>query len=200
MLRALLFGSAVAGIGLLWVARPLFFHVLPLAWTGEAARLADVLGVDAGRRVADVGAGTGALAAEMAERVGPDGAVFATELDSVRRERLARRASTTPQIKVIAAAPDETNLAPDCCDAVYLRAVLHHIDAPGVYARALVRAVRPGGRVAVIDFAPGLLPFHGADHGITAQTVIDAFTAAGLRLERRDDEWGGAMYMLAFRK
>jgi SAM-dependent methyltransferase len=136
----------------------------------------------------------------MARRVGPDGMVFATEIDPARQARLARRASATPQMKVVAAAPDETNLAPECCDAVYLRAVLHHIDDPGAYARALVRAVRPGGRVAVVDFAPGMLPFHGADHGIEARAVVAAFTAAGLRLEGRDDEWGGAMYMLVFRK
>ena len=47
--------------------------------------------------------------------------------------------------------------------------------------------MRPGGRVAVIDFAPGTLWFHGADHGVRPDDVVRAFQAAGLRLRERVD-------------
>jgi ubiquinone/menaquinone biosynthesis C-methylase UbiE len=200
MLRVVLFGTIAVAVGFMWAARPLVFHVLPLAWTGEADRIAGFLKIRPGNRVAEIGAGGGALAAEIARRVGRDGAMFATELNPERRAQIARRAVHLPQLTTIEAAPDTTKLPFDCCDAIYMRAVLHHITAPDAYARALARAVRPGGRVAIIDFPPGALFMHGADHGIEAQVVLRAFTAAGLELEGRDDDWGGAMYLLAFRR
>jgi ubiquinone/menaquinone biosynthesis C-methylase UbiE len=200
MVKVALFGTMAVAIGFLWAARALVFHVLPLAWTGEADRLAAFLKIGPGNRIAEIGAGTGVLAAEMAGRVGLAGAVFATELNPERRAEIARRAAGLPQLAAVEAAPDATKLPFDCCDAIYMRAVLHHIEAPDAYARELARAVRPGGRVGVIDFPPGALFMHGADHGIDARVVLRAFTAAGLELEGREDDWGGAMYLLTFRK
>ena len=200
MLRVALFGTIAVAIGFLWAARPLVFHVLPLAWTGEADRLADFLKIRPGDRVAEIGAGTGALATEMAHRVGRGGAVFATEVNPERRAQIARRAAGLPQLAAVEAAADATKLPFDCCDAIYMRAVLHHIAAPAAYARELSLAVRPGGRVAIVDFPPGALFRHGADHGIEARVVLRAFAAAGLELDGREDNWGGAMYLLVFRK
>jgi hypothetical protein len=54
--------------------------------------------------------------------------------------------------------------------------------------------------VAVIDFAPGSLWFHGSDHGVHAESVVAAFEGAGLRLRRRDDRWGGGMFLLVFER
>ena len=59
------------------------------------------------------------------------------------------------------------------------------------FAAALARTVRPGGRIAVIDFAPGTLWFHGADHGVTPDAVEAAFRRAGSMVRERDDDWGG---------
>ena len=200
MLKVALFGTIAVAIGFLWAARPLVFHVLPLAWTGETDRLADFLKIRPGDRVAEIGAGTGALAEEMARRVGRGGAVFATELNPERRAQIARRAARLPQLAAVEAAVDATKLPFDCCDAVYMRAVLHHIAAPDAYVRELARAVRPGGRVGIVDFPPGALFMHGADHGIEPQVVLHAFASAGLELESREDNWGGAMYLFVFRK
>jgi hypothetical protein len=52
--------------------------------------------------------------------------------------------------------------------------------------------------VAVIDFAPGSLWFHGGDHGVKAQAVVDAFERAGFSLAKRIDDWGGGMFLLLF--
>jgi hypothetical protein len=61
-----------------------------------------------------------------------------------------------------------------------------------------VRSVEPGGRIAVIDFAPGQLWFHGRDHGVDPDEVVAVFAAAGTRLVRRDDRWGGPTFLLVF--
>ena len=56
------------------------FFIVPFSWTGEAARLAELLRVRPGATVADIGAGNGSMAVEMARLVGRDGVVYATEL------------------------------------------------------------------------------------------------------------------------
>jgi hypothetical protein len=79
-----------------------------------------------------------------------------------------------------------------------MRMVFHHISDPVAYAREVTRAVRPGGRVAIIDFAPGALFFLGPQHGVAPETVIAAFEGAGLSLVHRIKRWGGGNYMLLF--
>jgi SAM-dependent methyltransferase len=188
--------GALAGIA---VATHFAFFVLPLAWTGEAFRLAALLGLHPGQRVADIGAGDGSHAVAIARLVGPDGEVLATDLDAGRRRAIADRAShARVNVRVLEGAAEATNLPDGCCDAIYMRTMLHHVDDPFTFARDVARSVRQGGRIAVIDFAPGRLWFHGADHGIDPDDVIEAFGSAGCTLRRRDDHWGGPMFLLLF--
>jgi ubiquinone/menaquinone biosynthesis C-methylase UbiE len=188
------FGAAVA-----W---KFAFFVAPYAWTGEADRLKEVLEVVRGAHLADIGAGDGSLAIEMARAVGPEGVVYASDIDPEARNAIAARAERTGtrQIRVVAAAADATNLPRACCDAIYLRAVFHHLDDHSAFARSIVEALRPRGRVAIIDFPPGALWFHGADHGVTRAAVVAAFSGAGLSLTREIEDWGGGMFLLVFER
>ena len=67
------------------------FFFAPFAWTGEPQRLAKVLGLRPGMHIADIGAGSGALALALAERVGGMGRLCATELSTERRAEIAQR-------------------------------------------------------------------------------------------------------------
>lgn len=100
----------------------------------------------------------------------------------------------------MAAGETTTGLPPACCDALYLRTVFHHLGDRGTFAAALAEAVRPGGRIAVIDFAPGTLWLHGGDHGVTPADVEAAFGRAGWRVTARDDAWGGGLFLLVFER
>lgn len=203
--RIALAGLAVAlGGGAVFAATPfgrdVIFHLVPIAWTGEAARLADALGVKPGAVVADVGAGNGALITDLARRVGPGGRAFATERTPDQRAAIsARAAGAGVAVTVIAAGDDVTNLPAGCCDAIAMRMVMHHVANPPALARDLRRAVRAGGRVGVIDFNPGALPHLEADHGVSPGAVIAAFDAAGLEVVSRNEQWGGRTYLLVFR-
>jgi hypothetical protein len=64
----------------------------------------------------------------------------------------------------------------------------------------VARAVRPGGRVAVIDFAPGTLWFHDARHGVQPDAVLSVFQEAGFRLRERVDDWGGGLFLMVFER
>jgi len=198
----LLVGVAVVALAVGTIAWRFAFFFLPFAFTGEPERLARVLTLRPGMHVADIGAGSGALALAMMPFVGSTGEIYATELAADERAAIERRVrdASIDNVRVIAAAESETRLPDRCCDAVYMRAVFHHIADQPAFAASVARAVRPGGRVAVIDFAPGTLWFHGADHGVRPDAVLTAFQAAGLRLRDRIDDWGGGMFLLVFEK
>lgn len=176
--------------------------VLPFGWTGEAERLSARLRVAPGQTVADIGAGDGALAVEMAARVGPGGTVYATEIAADRRQAIAARVAAEGRhnVRIVEATASATQLPDDCCDAIYLRTVLHHVDDKRGFARALARALRAGGRLAIIDFPPGAIWFHGAEHGVSGATVIGACGEAGLQLIHQVNDWGGGTYLLVFER
>jgi ubiquinone/menaquinone biosynthesis C-methylase UbiE len=176
------------------------FFFLPFTWTDEPARLAALLGIRSGDRVADIGAGDGSHAIAIAQLVGEGGEVLASDIDPDRRRSISDRAvrAHASNVRVVEAVETSTNLADRCCQAIYMRTMFHHVKDATSYAKDVVRSLQPGGRVAVIDFAPGHLWFHGRDHGVTPEIVQSAFISAGCTLRHRDDHWGGPTFLLLF--
>jgi predicted methyltransferase len=103
-------------------------------------------------RVADIGAGTGYFAARLAHRV-PDGKVYAVDLEPDMVKHLAERAEREhlANLAAIRGTPDQPNL-PEPVDLALLVDVYHHIDDRVRYFDGLRTSLRPGGRVAIIDF------------------------------------------------
>jgi ubiquinone/menaquinone biosynthesis C-methylase UbiE len=178
------------------------FHFLPSRWTGEADRLAEALGIGPGHIVAEIGAGAGDLAAEIATRVGPGGRVYATEIEEGKRRAIADQAQRLglANLHVREAGERSADLPEGCCDAIFMRNVLHHIDGWASYASTLLPALRRGGRVGIIDFSPGALFHLAGDHGAEPHDVVAAFESAGFTVTHRDDDWGGRMYLLVFER
>ena len=171
---------------------------------GEVERLAAVLGVQPGHTVADIGAGDGWLSMEMAAIVGESGHVFATELAADRRDaiRAAVAAAGLDNVTVVEAGERETNLAPECCDAIFLRRVYHHLTDTAATNASLHAALKPGGRLAIIEIEfNGLLrPLRGWPHWADDERVVTEVTAAGLTHVETFDWPLGAHYAAVFRK
>jgi SAM-dependent methyltransferase len=178
----------------------------------ESAQLASVLGLREGDRVADVGAGKGQYALELARLVGPTGRVFATEIDSRRRQQIRSAAASAglAHLSVVEAREADTGLEAGCCDAILIRDVYHHVTRPVETNASLYQALRGGGRLAVVDFPPGWflstffrvkdVPANRGGHGILPDIVIAELEATGFSLERRIDNWDGGSYCLVFQK
>lgn len=122
----------------------------------DAERLIAALGIRPGSVVAEIGAGSGELTLAMSRAVGETGRVYATELGDDRIATLKRAVETAgaSNVQILAADAMRTNLAVGCCDAVFMRNVYHHFDDPQAMNASIFQALRPGGSVAVIDFAP----------------------------------------------
>jgi len=165
---------------------------------GELPRLRQALALEARDVVADVGAGNGALTFALAKEVKQ---VFATEIDPDRLQRL--REAKVPNVTVVEAQGSETGLPPDCCDAIVLRRVYHHLTDPAAINAGLLRSLRPGGVLAVIDFPPPFFLGRGS-FGVPAKAVVGEVTASGFELIRVADDWPGrgplGSYAALFRK
>ncbi len=175
----------------------------------EVKRLAELMGWKAGTVVADIGAGDGKYAFAAVERVGAAGKVFATEIDAKKlgelRDEVARR--KLANVVVVESKEADTNLPTACCDAIFLRHVYHHLTKPAEFDAGLVRSLKAGGRLAIIDFAPraGLEPVEGVPsnrggHGIPEKIVIEELSAAGLKVEKIVEDWPENSYCVLFMK
>lgn len=171
---------------------------------GEMARLHEVLALDKGKVVADVGAGKGGLTFALAKVVS-EGRVFSTEIDPARLRRLqeAVLAAKLANVTVVEAHSSETGLPANCCDAIVLRRVYHHLTDPSGLNAGLLRALRPGGVLAVVDFPPPFFLGRGR-FGVPAESVTTEVKAGGFELVRLIDDWPGrgpfATYCALFRK
>ena len=154
----------------------------------DTRRLTELLELREGSTVADIGAGSGPLTIRVAQPVGPSGRVFSTDVNPERlkeiREAVAKAGLSN--VTVVQGGSDETGLPDDCCDAIFMRLVYHHFGDPPRMNASILRSVRKGGRVVVVDFppksgetAPPGKRGSGDAHGVTAAVVIRELTDAG---------------------
>src|SRR6266481_2987616 len=120
----------------------------------EIKRLASIMEWKPGTIVADIGAGDGKYAFAAAQIVGSAGKVFATEIDTDKLSKL--RSEVTKRhlanVTILESKDADTNLPAECCDAIFLRRVYHHLTKPAEFDAALIRSLKPGGRLAIIEF------------------------------------------------
>lgn len=173
---------------------------------GDVAWLVEVLELGPGSVVADIGAGGGELTIAMAAHVGAAGRVFASELGDDSRARLeqAVESADVANVTVIEAGLDRTNLPAVCCDAVFTRFVYHHFADPLAMNGSLWQSLKPGGRVAVIDFAPRGSESSepggratGDHHGVTARTVAGELREAGFTIVTAERGPGRTIHVVA---
>jgi SAM-dependent methyltransferase len=178
----------------------------------EIQRLAKVMNWKAGQVIADVGAGEGEIGFAAAAAVRETGKVYLTELDGDKFTALQKDANRRKlkNVVILAAAEKETKLPDNCCDAIVLRRVYHHFTAPTEMDASLLRSLRPGGLLAVIEFAPRKsltasdpvkgVPSNRGGHGIPKKILVDELTGAGFRLDKSFDDWPDDGYCVLFRK
>jgi predicted methyltransferase len=175
----------------------------------DADRLAAMLQLKPGMVVADVGAGSGWMTVMLGGLVGPKGHVFSTEIDprELSKIRNAVAAAHLDNVTVVQATASDTGLPANCCDAIILRRVYHHLTDPADTDRSLHQALRPGGQLAVVDFRPSILtwpwtprglPPNREGHGIGPMTVTDELKRAGFEYVSMDDPWPGSSFLSSY--
>ncbi len=147
--------------------------------------------------VADVGAGTGYFAVRLANMV-PKGRIYAVDIepDMVRYVRERAKREKRGNVVAVKGEPDDPKL-PEKADLVLLVDVYHHIDGRERYFRQLRGSLKPGGRVAIIDFTLDSPQGPPKSARIEGKQVAAEMKAAGYRLAK-DHRFLPHQYFLVF--
>lgn len=110
--------------------------------------------VKPGMAVADVGAGTGLFTRLFAKEVGAEGKVFAVDIakNFVKHIEKTTRERGINNVEGIVCTADSSNLPPDSVDLAFICDVYHHFEFPHKTMKSIHQALRPGGKLIVIDF------------------------------------------------
>jgi ubiquinone/menaquinone biosynthesis C-methylase UbiE len=196
-------------------SRAILFGLVPLlvvsfdVYQQEANKLGELMNWRPGQVLAEIGAGEGQMTFAAAARVGPAGHVYTTELDVKKLAHLKREAKNhkLDNVSLIKADPIDTNLPENCCDGIFMRRVYHHLQDPARTDASIFRALKPGGLVAMIDFAPrqGLPLVEGAPrnhggHGIVKEVLMEELRSAGFEIVTEQQNWPDDDYCVIARK
>jgi predicted methyltransferase len=160
------------------------------AWQ-KPEQIMDALGVAEGSIVADIGAGAGWFTIQLARRVGPNGVVYAQDvqremLEAIRR-RVAREGLQNVQTRLgVKSLP---NLPERALDAVLVVDVYPEVEEPVIFLRNLAAALKPGGRLGIVNYKPGRGgPGPGPEEGVRVEStsVEQDALSAGLRVLARE--------------
>lgn len=111
-------------------------------------------GIKAGCEVADIGAGTGLFTRLMAAEVGDLGTVFAVDIAAEFLDHVRRRCEETKieNVQTVQCLPHSAELAPDSIDLAFVCDTYHHFEFPYRMLASIRAALRPQGRLIVVDF------------------------------------------------
>jgi len=145
----------------------------------------DAMGIADASVVADIGAGSGWFTIRLARRVGPQGLVYAEdvqpEMISAIRRRVLREGLAN--VREVLGQNSDPRLPPGSLDAVIMVDAYHEIEDRVTMLANLARALKPGGRIGVVDFKlEGTGPGPSPEERVSPDVVVKDAEKAGLRL------------------
>ncbi len=119
------------------------------------------LDIKPGQAIADIGAGSGYFTVLFSEAVGPEGKVYAIDIEQEYLDHIKDRAKTKKLENIVLklVEPDDPELEQGSQDTVFFCNTWHYIEKRGAYLKKLHRAIKPGGKLAIIDFKMEKIPF-----------------------------------------
>jgi predicted methyltransferase len=157
------------------------------AWQ-KPDQIMDALGIADGAHVADIGAGAGWFTTRLARRVGPNGVVYAQDvqrqmLDAIRR-RVTREGLAN--VRTVLGEGSSPNLPRGALDAVLVVDSYQEVNAPDrvVFLRNLAKGLKPGGRIGIVNYKlGGGGPGPEANRRVPRASVESDAIAAGLKVK-----------------
>lgn len=158
----------------------------------QRQRIVDALDLKPGMTVADVGAGTGVFSVLLATKVGRAGRVIAQDIAPEFLAGIDRRArqEDLPQLQTLLGGERDARLPAETFDLIFTSDTYHHFEYPQAMLASLWRALKPGGRLIIIDYEriPGRSsPWVLSHVRAGRELVVAEVTAAGFRPLRSHD-------------
>lgn len=150
----------------------------------QITRVMDLLGINPGRTVADIGAGSGWFTVRAARRVGDAGMVYAVDINPDAIQYIAKRMQHEGlhNIKTVLGNSDDAHLPAGSIDAVLMLKTYHEVEHPVALLKNLRASLKPGARVGIIDRNG-----NGEDHGVARAVVVREASEAGYQLLKKED-------------
>ena len=153
-------------------------------------QIMDAVHVADGSTVADIGAGVGWFTIRLAQRVGPKGMVYAQDVQRLMLDAIKRRVQREglENVTTVQAHGNEPNLPAKTLDAILMVDAYQEVDNRVLYLRNLANALKPKGRIGIVNWKPGRGgPGPDASERV-AQSVVEAdAAAAGLKVLDHED-------------
>jgi predicted methyltransferase len=159
-------------------------------------QIMDAIGVAEGSKVAELGAAGGWFTLQLAERVGPNGRVYAEDIQGAMLDGISRRmlAENLVNVTTVLGTATDPHL-PYNLDAALISDAFHEMmDVPEdpqavvTLLRNVAKSLKPQGRLGIVDWTPGNGgPGPIAANRVDPNVVIKAASAAGLQLIKRED-------------
>lgn len=155
----------------------------------------DAVGIADGAAVADLGAGGGWMEIRLARRVGPNGVVYAEDIQPQMIEAISRRMQHEglTNVRTVMGTATDPRL-PMGLDAVLIVNAYHEMDDPArpevilTFLKNVASSLKPQGRLGVADFLPGGGgPGPAAEDRVKPETIIRAAEGAGFKLQTHEN-------------
>jgi ubiquinone/menaquinone biosynthesis C-methylase UbiE len=156
------------------------------AWQ-KPDQIMDALAVADGSRVADIGAGAGWFTIRLARRVGPNGIVYAEDIQRQMLEAIRRRVvkEGLQNVQTRLGEPSNPNLPAHTLDAVLVVDVYPEVEDRVTFLKNLAASLKPTGRIGIVNYKPGQGgPGPAPEEGVRVEraTVEADAQAAALRV------------------
>lgn len=151
----------------------------------------DAMAIADGSVVADIGAGSGWFTIRLARRVGPQGLVYAEDVQQEMINAISRRVSREGfnNVKAVLGSVNDPKLPAQSLDAALMVDSFHEVEPAdrATMLANLARALKPQGRIGIVDFRlDGTGPGPAPEERVSPDVVLNAAKAAGLKLIRQE--------------
>ena len=171
------------------------------------AELLAELKINKGDTVADIGTGVGFMVPYLVDAVGPTGTVWAEDIQDDFLDKVKEKIQSNgwSNVKTVKGGQTDVKLPAGSLDLGFILDVYHHLNYPADTMATVHKAIKPGGRLVVVDFYrsrehPRMSEERRMNHiRLDRDGFAAEIEAAGFRLERHFDHMPH-QYVLIFRK
>jgi ubiquinone/menaquinone biosynthesis C-methylase UbiE len=163
------------------------------------AQVMDIIGAAAGMAVAEIGAGRGRYVVHLADRVGPEGRIYAEDIDADALRHLAERCRRVgfANVETVLGDPTDPKLPAEALDLIFVISSYHHFGDAVALMRNARPALKPTGRLAIAEWVPEK---DGRGEGTPPERMRAQMESAGYVLERIDKSLeANELYIYLFR-